>query len=99
MKNYHWDVEKNNKLIESRGVSFEEVVYYINQGQVLDIIEHPNQSRYPGQKIFIVGINNYVYLVSFSESGNEIYLRTIFPSRKLTKKYFKGDESYETTDP
>ena len=92
MKNYHWDVEKNAWLIESRGISFEEIVYYMNQGCVLDIIEHPNQNRYPGQRIFIIGINRYVYLVPFSESEDKVYLKTIFPSRKLTRQYLKGDE-------
>jgi uncharacterized DUF497 family protein len=84
-----WDVAKNNKLKEERNVSFEDVIFSIEQGKILDIIRHPNKEKYPGQNLLIVEINNYAYLVPFIESSNEIFLKTIIPSRKATKKYLR----------
>ncbi len=89
MKFFKWNLEKNAQLIKERGVSFERVLHCIEREGILDIIEHPNQSRYPNQKMFIVGIEKYAYLVPFVESGTEIFLKTIIPSRKATKKYIE----------
>jgi len=91
MKYFAWDNEKNQLLKAERNISFEEVVFHIEKKQLLDIVEHPNQEKYKGQKIFIVNINNYAYLVPFVESEPEIFLKTIIPSRKATKKYL-GDQ-------
>ncbi|MFH1674931.1 MAG: toxin [Pseudomonadota bacterium] len=88
MKIFGWNYEKNRKLKRERGVSFEEVVFCIEQGQVLDVLEHPNQNRYKGQRIYVVGINDYAYIVPFVDVGEERFLITIFPSRKYTKIYF-----------
>jgi len=60
---------------------------HLAAGDILDIIEHPNSKRYGGQRIFIVKMNNYAWLVPFVESEKEIFLKTIIPSRKATKKY------------
>jgi len=76
-------------LRAERQVSFEEVVFYIGRGQLLDVVEHPNQEKYEGQRIFIVNINDYAYLVPFVETEREIFLKTIIPSRKATKKYLR----------
>jgi hypothetical protein len=73
-----------------RNVSFEEVVFYIEKGQLLDIIENPNQVGYKGQKIFIVNISDYAYLVPFIETEEQVFLKTIIPSRKATSKYLRG---------
>lgn len=73
-------------------MSFEEVVFYIEQGQLLDIVEHPNQERYGGQRIFIVKIRDYAYLVPFAETEREIFLKTIIPSRRATKNYLRGGQ-------
>ena len=75
-----------------RQVSFEDVVFYIEKGFLLDVLEHPNQEKYKGQKIFVIQIDDYVYLVPFVENEHEIFLKTIIPSRKATKKYLKGSE-------
>ena len=75
--------------MEERGISFDEVVFYIEQGDLLDIVYHPNQERYGGQRIFIVNIKNYAYLVPFAETKDEIFLKTIIPSRKATRKYLR----------
>ncbi len=69
------------------GVSFEEVVFHIERGNLLDVLEHPNQQRYPGQRIFVVDIGGYAYLVPFIESETEIFLKTVIPSRKATNTY------------
>ena len=87
MKYFAWNNEKNLQLQAERNISFEEVIFYIEKGQLLDVIEHPNQARYAGQRIFIVEINEYAYLVPYVESENEVFLKTIIPSRKATQKY------------
>ena len=90
MKYFSWNIEKNEQLKKERGISFEEVVFHIERGQLLDIVEHPHQEKYAGQRIFIVYINDYVYLVPFVEDEQEVFLKTIIPSRKATKKYLRG---------
>lgn len=90
MKYYAWNNEKNRRLKSERNVSFEEVIFYIERGRLLDIVEHPNSEKYKGQHIFIVAINDYAYLVPFTETEREIFLKTIIPSRKATKKYLRG---------
>jgi uncharacterized DUF497 family protein len=92
MKYFSWNEEKNELLKTERGLSFEEVVFYIDHGFLLDVLEHPNQEKYKGQKIFVVQMEGYVYLVPFIESENDIFLKTIIPSRKATKRYLKGSE-------
>lgn len=92
MKYYSWNEEKNELLKSERQVSFEDIVFYIEKGFLLDVLEHPNQEKYKGQKIFAVQIDEYVYLVPFVETDHEIFLKTIIPSRKATKKYLKGNE-------
>ena len=87
MKHYAWNVEKNEYLKKERGISFEDVVFHIGAGEVVDIFEHPNQGRYPGQRIMVVVVEGYAYLVPFVESEEEVFLKTIIPSRKATKQY------------
>jgi len=90
MITYNWNIEKNLLLKDTRGISFEQIVLHIEQGDLMDIIEHPNDKKYSHQKILIVNINNYIYAVPFVENQNERFLKTIIPSRKFTKKYL-GD--------
>ena len=89
MKYFSWNSEKNEQLRRERGVSFEETVFHIQRGDLLDILEHPNQERYPGQKIFVVNINGYAYLVPFVEGEVEVFLKTVIPSRKATDTYLR----------
>ncbi len=79
--------KKNEHQKAQRGVSFEDVVFHIIAGDILETIDHPNQRRYPGQQIHVIAIEDYVYLVPFVESEDEVFLKTIIPSRKATKKY------------
>jgi hypothetical protein len=87
MKSINWNTEKNLVLKESRGVCFEDVVFFIERGDTLDDHLHPNQQEYPGQRIMVVGIGNYAYLVPYVENEEELFLKTIIPSRKATQKY------------
>lgn len=87
---YEWNDEKNEWLKLVRGITFEDIVYFLAHDGLLDIIEHPNQERYPGQRIFIVDVEGYAFLVPFVEEGEAIFLKTIIPSRKMTKLYL-GD--------
>jgi len=91
VKYFTWDTGKNEKLRAERGISFEEIVFHIEQGDVLDILEHPNQEKYEGQRVFVVKVEDYVYLVPFIETENEVVLKTIIPSRKATKRYLRGE--------
>lgn len=87
MKYFDWSKEKNELLKAEREISFEDVVNAIEEGYLLAITEHPNKVRYPNQKIFVVNIDNYAYLVPFVEDENKVFLKTIIPSRIATKKY------------
>ena len=87
MNIFRWDNEKNELLKKNRGVCFEQIVLLMERAEVLDTIEHPNQERYPGQKIAVVMIDTYAYLVPYVENNEEIFLKTIIPSRKATNKY------------
>lgn len=91
MKVFNWDSGKNQQLIEERGRSFEEVVFYIENGGLLDDIVHPNARDYSHQRVFIVSIQDYVYLVPYVETDDEYFLKTIIPSRKFTRLYLRGD--------
>jgi hypothetical protein len=90
VKLINWNTEKSLKLKESRDICFEDVVYYIEKGDILDDYLHPNQKRYQEQRIMVIGISNYAYLVPYVEDEEEIFLKTIIPSRKATEIYFGG---------
>ena len=90
MDHYKWDKEKNEKLKIERDLSFEQVTMHIERGDVLDIVVHPNQEKYPNQQLLVVEINDYAYLVPFVENENGKFLKTIIPSRKATRDYLGG---------
>lgn len=87
MKTIVSSAEKNETLKAKWRISFEDVVFLIQAGDVLDTFNHPNQQRYPGQYVHAVEIEDYAYLVPFIESEDEVLLKTIIPSRKATKRY------------
>ena len=84
-KIYNWSPEKNQLLVKERGITFERIVFAIGSGDELAALEHPNQEKYPGQKISIVQVDDYVYAIPFIENDTEIFLKTIIPSRKATR--------------
>lgn len=91
VKYFTWEPEKNEKLKEERGISFEEIVFHLQRGDILDILEHPNQEKYGGQRVFVIEVEGYAYLVPFLETENEVALKTIIPSRKATRQYLGGE--------
>jgi len=90
MKLINWNTEKSLNLKASRGICFEDIVFYIENGDILDDYQHPNQKRYPEQRIMVIGINNYAYLVPYVEDEEELFLKTVIPSRKATESYLGG---------
>ncbi len=90
MTQFAWNSKKNDLLKAERDVSFEDVVQRIAVGDLLDVVEHPNQEKYHGQRILIVRMHAYAWLVPFVEADDEIFLKTIIPSRKATRKYLGG---------
>ena len=85
---YEFSTDKNQCLIKERGISFEDVIAALDGGKLLDTIVHHNRAKYPNQEIYIIDINGYVYLVPFVRKDKQtVFLKTIFPSRKLTRKY------------
>lgn len=92
MKYCDWDEEKNQKLIKERGISFEEIKVSLDSGGLIDSYKHPNRKRYPGQKIMAVRIEDYIYLVPYIENEDRIFLKTIIPSRKATRKYIRKEK-------
>jgi uncharacterized DUF497 family protein len=83
----NWNEDKNRWLLKNRGVSFEIVLEKIIEGEVIDNIPHPNKKKYPHQFIFIIKIDSYCYLVPYVTEGDDIFLKTMIPSRQMTKKY------------
>jgi hypothetical protein len=84
MKPFRWSHEKNDQLKVERRVSFEEIVLAIEGDGLLDILQHPNESKYPNQRILVVALDDYVFLVPFVEEAEYFFLKTIIPSRKAT---------------
>ena len=91
LKYFTWDNSKNEKLRAERGISFEEVVFHIERGDILDVLDHPNQERYRGQRVIVVQIDDYAYLVLCVDEDESVVLKTIIPSRKATRKYIHGE--------
>ena len=92
MKDFNWNNEKNEWLKKNRNIGFEDIVFLISEGSLLEIIKNPGP-RYPNQYMFVVNFKNYVYLVPFVINDNEVFLKTIIPSRKATKKYLGGNKN------
>ena len=83
---FDWSTEKNQRLIEQRGISLESVVSAIEQGGLLDVLEHPNQDRYPGQLTYVVESDEYIFLAPVvTQADGTRFLKTIIPSRKATR--------------
>lgn len=99
MARYQWDAAKNEWLLRHRGISFDQIIWHIAEGCLLDVVIS-DKEKYKGQKQFVVDINGYAYLVPFVERGEVIVLKTIIPSRKLTKQYLrKGGAGNGATEP
>ncbi len=91
VKHFAWDEEKNARLRAERGIAFEEVVFRIEHGDLLAVLEHPRPERYGGQRVFVIRHDGYVYLVPFVEDERTVFLKTIIPSRKATREYLGAE--------
>jgi len=90
MKAFRWNHEKNEQLKVDREVSFEEIVLALEDNGLLDVLQHPNESKYPNQRIIVVALEGYIYLVPFVEEADYYFLKTIIPNRKATRDYLAG---------
>lgn len=93
MKLFRWNAEKGETLRSERGISFESIVVAIASGGLLDILAHPNQAKYPKQRILVVSCDNYACLVPFVEGEDYFFLKTVIPSRKATRDYLNQGEA------
>jgi uncharacterized DUF497 family protein len=91
MRQFDWSDEKSRLLKTARGASFEDVVFHVATGGLLDILDHPNPAAYPGQRIMIVDIDGYAFVVPFVADGEILFLKTIIPSRKMTRRYLENE--------
>ncbi len=89
---FYWDIKKNKKIKSERGISFEDMVIAINNGYILDIIEHPNDEKYSDQKLYIIKFNNYVYVVPVEATDSGLLMKTIFRSRKFNQIYNNSED-------
>lgn len=87
---FDWNDAKSAFLKKERGVSFEDVVFHVAAGSVLDVLDHPRPDSYPGQRVMVVDIEGYAFIVPFVTDGDVWFLKTIIPSRKMTKQYLGG---------
>ncbi len=95
MKIFRWNHEKNEQLKIEREISFEEIVLAIEGDGLLDVLQHPNETKYPNQRILVVALDEYIYLIPFVEESDYYFLKTIIPSRKATRDYLAGENTYE----
>ena len=97
MKPFRWNHQKNETLKIERGISFEEIVLAIEADGLLDELRHPNPEKYPNQSIFVVTLDEYVYLVPYVEEPDYYFLKTVIPSRKATRDYLLRSNPNEKT--
>ena len=92
---YNWNAEKNIQLKKERNISFEEIILCISEGKIVTVLEHPNKQRYPNQYIYLIEYKNYIYAVPYivDEKEEEIFLKTIYPSREYTRKFLRREEN------
>ncbi|HAL39509.1 MAG TPA: toxin [Polaromonas sp.] len=97
MKPFRWNHEKNEALKIERGISFEEMVLAIEADGLLDELRHPNPEKYPNQSVFVIALDDYVYLVPYVEEPDYYFLKTVIPSRKATRDYLLRSNPDEKT--
>jgi len=89
---YEWDPEKNEWLKKERNISFEKIIYHLSRGDIWRVADHPDQKNYPGQRIYFVAVESYIYLIPHVVEKDYIFLKTIILNRKATKAYLKEQE-------
>ena len=89
---YEWNPEKNDKLKKERSISFERIVFHLSPGNIWKTADHPDQKNYPGQRLYFVIVEEYIYVFPFVTEDEYVFLKTIIPSRKATRDYLKGGD-------
>jgi hypothetical protein len=89
--NYAFDPRKNAWLIRERGIGFEHIIVLIESSKLIRVLEHPNVERYPNQFLYEVDVDGYVHVVPVVREGSILLLKTIYPSRKATRRYRRGE--------
>lgn len=90
---YAFDPDKNGWLIQERGISFEQIIALIESGHLIQVLEHHDRERYPNQMLYEVDVDGYTYVVPVVRKHRTLFLMTIYPSRKATRKRTKGRTS------
>jgi len=90
--NFIFDEEKNKKLFEQRGITFEQIIEAILNDKVLHDMTHPNKEKYPKQRLMIVNLDNYTYGVPYLRNEQEVVLKTIYPDRRYKKLLEKKND-------
>ena len=93
--NYAFDPRKNAWLIQEHGIGFEQIISLIEGGGLIQVLEHPDKTRYPNQLLYEVDVDGYVYVIPVVREGQTLFLKTVYPSRKATKKHTKGEPNEE----
>jgi hypothetical protein len=86
---FTWDAAKDDFLRKVRGISFERVVVAIEMGELKAVLEHPRPAEYPGQRLFVVEVDGYAWVVPHRREGSDCVLITAYPSRKYTRRYLR----------
>jgi len=94
MSRFEWDINKSERLKRERGIGFEDIEEAIKAGRVLDDIPHPSPERYPGQRLLIVQIDDYAYVVPFVPSETGGFLKTLYASRRMTRRYLEQESDH-----
>ena len=91
---FNWNDDKNQLLKRTRSISFEEIVVAIEEGRIMDVVKHQNSERYPNQRIYLIDYRDYIWAVPhvIDKENGEVFLKTIYPSRKLTKQFRRDRE-------
>ncbi|NKB25496.1 MAG: toxin [Kiritimatiellae bacterium] len=84
---YEWNSGKNEWLKKERGISFEKIIFYLEQGHCWKVAGHYNRKKYPEQSVYLVVIDGHIYVVPYKKEEDTIFLKTIIPSRKYTRLY------------
>ena len=99
MKQINWNAEKNQLLMSERGISFEEVLFALQSGKLLDDLIHPNKDNYPNKRMFVIEVDEDAWLVPYIENEDEIFLKKHNPSRKATEHYLRQPNEKKKLNP
>ena len=87
---FAFDPDKNAWLIRERGISFEQILALIENGNLIQVREHHDRERYPNQLLYEVDVDGYIYIVPVVREHRTLLLKKIFPSRTATRNRAKG---------